>query len=653
MCGLAPALFPGVKVQAQSDNRPNIVFLLTDDQRFDAMSCAGNPIIRTPEMDKLAAQGLRFTNMFATTPISAASRASILTGMYERAHGFTFSTPPLAHEFINTSYPVQLRKSGYYTGYYGKLGVEMADKLDNTMFDRYETYGTLHYFFLTGAPTFNVHMYQTDFTGQQAVEFIREAPDDRPFCLTVGFNAPHAEDQSLDQYIFPERLDTFYESATIPPPPLSDPVYFERLPREVREGENRVRWHWRFDSPDKYQRMVKGYYRMITAIDQQIASIRKALEDKGVADNTVIIFCSDNGYFLGERGLAGKWLMYEESLRLPLIIFDPRQGPRGLNSRMVLNIDIAPTILDLAGIPIPAEMQGRSLVPYLKGDASQGRDMFLCEHLFNHLEIPQSEGVRTADWKYFRYRNITAPEELYYLPNDPRETLNLATVSGPADLYVAGYAEQLVRLRRTTDSLIAVNSFSVNEISSAEVEISQAEQVKLAPENWSGPADCAVKGRLCRTSGALLVSLDISDDQVMFADSGVKVSEQIELYFDFRPGRKRQGNLYEKGVFQLIIRPDAKGKHQITSFPAFYPSFVDARLYVQTGEGGYRLNVLLPFSSLQQVHYLPRETFFFDLGIHDTDQGNSSSLFWKGNSDNWQHPENFFPVSLPCTQERK
>jgi len=228
---------------------------------------------------------------------------------------------------------------------------------------------------------------------------------------------------------------------------LGEEKYFNALPKEVREGFNRLRWTWRFDTPEKYQHSVKGYYRMISEIDDEIGELMKVLEEKGVADNTVIIFMGDNGYYLGERQLAGKWLMHDNSIHVPLIIYDPRSKHHHDVSDMVLNIDVTRTILDLAGVAIPKEYQGISLTSYVNNGICQNkREIALFEHLWKLPQIPSSEGVRTNKWKYFRYRFIETPEELYDLENDPLETKNLA--QDPA------YKEVGDKLRAKCDSMI-------------------------------------------------------------------------------------------------------------------------------------------------------------------------------------------------------
>jgi alpha-L-rhamnosidase len=418
-----------VKKEVKESKRPNIIFILTDDQRWDAVGYAGNKIIHTPQMDRLASEGTWFKNAFVTTPISAASRASILTGLYERTHGYTFQHGPLKKPYMDLSYPVKLRQNGYYTGFFGKFGViyKDAEKLFNEadIYDRNDKFSDRRGYFYKTIEKDTVHL--TRFTGYQAQQFIRNAPADKPFCLSLSFSAPHAHDKAPEQYIWQEKSNNLYSDIIIPPPLLAEDKYFNALPKEVREGYNRLRWSWRFDTPEKYQHSVKGYYRMISEIDDEIGELRKLLEEKGIAGNTVIILMGDNGYYLGERQLADKWLMHDNSLHVPLIIFDPGAKKHNDIGDMVLNIDIAETILDIAGIEATEEYQGISLMPLVKNKKPERvRDEVLFEHLWELPEIPSSEGIRTCQWKYFRYRFIKVPEELYDLVKDPLETNNLA-----------------------------------------------------------------------------------------------------------------------------------------------------------------------------------------------------------------------------------
>jgi alpha-L-rhamnosidase len=410
------------------ENPPNIIFILTDDQRWDALGYAGNEIIVTPEMDRLAREGAYFEYGMVSTPICSASRASIFTGLYERTHKYTFQTSDILHEYMEQSYPALLKNAGYHTGFFGKFGVNFATKsnlfdvIDD--YDRNNRFHDYRGFFYKTIDSDTVHL--TRYTGQQALDFIDDAPKDQPFCLSLSFSAPHAHDPAPLQWFWTEESDHLFRDMVMPAPLISDDRYFVELPQAVREGFNRLRWGWRFDTPEKYQHSIKGYYRMIHDIDLEIAKIRARLKDQGLDKNTVIIVMGDNGFYLGERQLAGKWLMHDNSIRVPLIIYDPRVGHSVDSKTMALNIDVPATILDLAGVEVPQTYHGVSLMPLVSRSGTFDRDTVLIEHLWEFEHIPPSEGIRTNEWKYFRYVNDHSLEELYYLPDDPLEVHNLA-----------------------------------------------------------------------------------------------------------------------------------------------------------------------------------------------------------------------------------
>lgn len=426
---------------------PNIIFILTDDQRWDALGYAGNKLIHTPEMDKLAQQGVYFSKATSSTPICSASRATLLTGMRERSHRYSFTTGPIRDEYMATSYPKLMRDAGYYTGFFGKFGVKYKDK--DKLFDVHDDYdrGPFpdrrgYYYKTIGKDT--VHL--TRYTGQQALDFLDSAPKNKPFCLSLSFSAPHAHDPAKDQYFWQKEVDGLFANMEMPPADLSEDTYFNRLPKPVRDGFNRTRWYWRYDTPEKYQHSIKGYYRMIAGVDLEIGKIREQLKKTGQDKNTVIIFLGDNGFFLGERQIAGKWLMYDNSIRVPLMIYDPRINKHRDLDALAQNVDVPMTILDIAGVQAPAQWQGLSLYPLVKGTSKKlQRDTILIEHLWEFANIPPSEGVRTKDWKYFRYVNDKSTEELYSLKDDPKEIRNLA-----AD---PKYKKQLLALRQKNDEL--------------------------------------------------------------------------------------------------------------------------------------------------------------------------------------------------------
>jgi len=432
----------------ENGERPNIIFILTDDQRWDALGYAGNEFIQTPEMDKLAETGVYFSHAMSSTPICSASRASIFSGLQERTHKYTFQTGPIRQEYMEKSYPKLLKEAGYYTGFFGKFGVNYngKEKLFDVIedYDRnngFRDYRGYYYKTLNGD---TVHL--TRYTGEKALEFIEDAPSDKPFCLSLSFSAPHAHDGAPKQYFWQEEPGRLYNNMQMPGPELAEDTWFERLPEQVREGFNRTRWYWRYDTPEKYQHSIKGYYRMIKGVDMEIAKIRKKLTEKGLDKQTVIMLMGDNGYFLGERQLAGKWLMYDNSVRVPLIIYDPRTRAHYDIEEMAMNTDIPATIADLAGIEQPASWHGNSLVPLVSGkQKSLSRDTVLIEHLWEFENIPPSEGIRTSEWKYFRYVNNKSIEELYNLKDDPDETVNLAKNEA--------FAKVLHKLRKKCDAL--------------------------------------------------------------------------------------------------------------------------------------------------------------------------------------------------------
>lgn len=426
--------------------RPNLLLILTDDQRFDMMGRM-NPTIQTPQMDGLAREGVRFENAFVTTSICAASRASILCGVVERTHQFTFGTPPLAARFTDRSYPALLKAAGYRTGFVGKFGIKVEKGATARMFDFFAPLNRSPYMKKQKDGSLR---HLTDIEGDRAVEFLRSVKADQPFCLSVSFNAPHAEDRDPRQYIWPPEVDGLYTDLTVPPPALGEPAFFAAQPKFLQESMNRDRWYWRFDTPEKYQRMVKGYWRMISHVDRVVGRLREELRARGLERNTVIVFTADNGYFLGERGFAGKWLPYDLSLRVPLIVADPRPGRMKASARptaIALNIDLAPTLLELAGCQPPPSMQGRSLVLLLTGRAPKDwRSDFWCEHLMENPRIIKHEGVRSLRYRYSRYfEQDPVYEELFDLEHDKLETHNLA--GEPA------YAKLLGTMRHRCDEL--------------------------------------------------------------------------------------------------------------------------------------------------------------------------------------------------------
>jgi arylsulfatase A-like enzyme len=409
--------------------QPNLLFVITDDQRFDQMACAGHEVLQTPAMDALAKRGVRFTNAFVTTAICAASRASIMTGRREGSHNYTFGKPPMGKSLADDTYFSQLKSKGYRTGFVGKWGVK---------FEKKALAGAIDYSRRSGHPYRKKDgRHLTNIVADQATEFVAQQSAKQPFCLTVSFHAPHAQDGHKDQYIPPPELASLYEQANVPVPPNAING-FEVLPDFLKKSMGRARWAWRFDSREKQIRRTKDYWSMITGVDRALQRIIASLEKHGFDDNTVVIFTSDNGYFLGERGLAGKWLIYEESIRIPLIIVDPKAPKERhgtTNDEMVLNTDLTPTLLAIAGITAPKGYDGRNLMPLVAGDSPAWRSDFLYEHRMNNKTIPKSQGVRGHRWVYARFdEQEPVYEQLFDLKTDPQQLHNLARSKPHSDV---------------------------------------------------------------------------------------------------------------------------------------------------------------------------------------------------------------------------
>jgi arylsulfatase A-like enzyme len=415
--------------------RPNIILLVTDDQRWDALGAYGNAVIQTPNIDRLAEEGVLFENMFVTTSICAPSRATIMTGQYPSRHGVRDFKTSLTREQLRQTYMGQLKDAGYRVGFIGKWGVGTSPK-DFLDYDRTFPGQGQYFHDINGE-----RRHLTGLMGDQTLEFLDQSDSEMPFMLSVSFKAAHVQDSydvSGDLYQYDPALSDLYRDIDIPLPEKADPKYFDQLPAFLKNSENRARWAVRFWGPERAQESLKGYYRLISGVDQQVRRIRQKLEAKGLAENTVVIFTSENGMFMGEYGFTGKWYPHEESLRIPLIVHDPRRDASERGRRldeMALTLDMAPTILDLAGVENRAAMQGRSLVSLLDGEKTSWRTEFFYEHLFEHPRIPATEAIRTERWKYIRYVDrVPVYEQLFDLKNDPSEVEDLMLVEGHEDV---------------------------------------------------------------------------------------------------------------------------------------------------------------------------------------------------------------------------
>jgi arylsulfatase A-like enzyme len=425
---LALVTLPVAPSFAAAAKRPNFVFFLTDDQPYNGMSCTGNTVLKTPNMDRLAADGVMFDNAFVTTAICCCSRASIYTGQHMRRHGIEDFKKPLSAAQWEQTFPALLRKAGYRTAFLGKFAIGAPGdprglSLPADQFDLWYGFPQSIAFKQTvdGKPR-----YLTTVMTEKAVSFIKEKKSDQPFCLIVAFKEPHGPRNYYD----PEFKDPLANS-TIPQPSNLTRASFDALPESVRSGLNAIpQW---LQKPEAFQTEMRSEYALIARSDLAIGEICQALKDQGLDDNTVIIHLSDNGSMDGAHALEGKWLMYEESIRVPFIIRDPRlpASTRGRRQQMALNIDVAPTILAMASVPVPAGMQGMDLQPVLRDATTKGRKDWYYEHVYTpgdgRRDIPKSEGVRTERWKYIRYTEPNPPlEQLFDLAADPHEEKDLA-----------------------------------------------------------------------------------------------------------------------------------------------------------------------------------------------------------------------------------
>lgn len=425
---------------ADAPPKPNILFLLADDWRWDTLGCSGNKVAKTPNIDALAKEGVRFTECRVTTSICCVSRASILTGQHMARHGITNFSSQLKPDAFAETYPAIVRKAGYWTGFVGKYGVGKVRAED---FDFAREYQGVHW--MPDGKGGKIHV--TEKNARDSLEFLAGRPKEKPFCLSVSFFAPHAEDRAPEQYLPQPWSAKFYEGATIPVPKTATPEHTKLLPAFLSSdaNEGRVRWKKRFDTPEKFQRYMTNYYRLATEVDDAIGRLVAELKKQGVYENTLIVFSGDNGYFHAEFGLADKWYPFEEALRVPLIVRDPRMGKerRGTTSdARVLNIDIAPTILAATAAKVPERMQGKDVAPlYLAAKPPEWRTEFYYQHptIGSKDRIPQSEGVVRPEMLYARFQDWDY-EHLFDLKQDRFEESN--AVKDPA------YASRLAEMRK-------------------------------------------------------------------------------------------------------------------------------------------------------------------------------------------------------------
>jgi N-acetylglucosamine-6-sulfatase len=428
---------------ADAATRPNILFILVDDLRYNALGCTGHPFAKTPNIDRLAKEGAVFKNAFVTTPLCSPSRSSFLTGQYVHATGVRGNgdNAALSHRLV--TFPRLLHDAGYATAYMGKWHMG-ADDSPRPGFDRWVSFKG------QGAhvdPQINidgkaqpVKGYMSDILSDHAVAFLAEKRD-RPFCLYLAHKAVHGP------FTPAERHKELYSDQPIDRTPGTrdtlegKPVLRRMLPNAPTPGPG----------TGPADMAIRNQLRMVAAIDEGLGRILKTLEDTNQLDNTAIIFTSDNGFFWGEHGLGDKRAAYEEAIRIPFVMRYPKLiKPGSTFNQQVLNIDVAPTVLDLAGVAVPKAMHGQSLAPILKG-GKDPRISCLYEYFAEQRfpRVPTWQAVRTDRFKYIHYPELQGMDELYDLQADPSELKNLINDPG-ADALLKEMKSELQRLLKET-----------------------------------------------------------------------------------------------------------------------------------------------------------------------------------------------------------
>jgi len=424
------SVLSGITRAGAAGRRPNILFIMTDDHAAHALSCYGSRINKTPNLDRIAAGGMRFDNCFVTNALCGPSRATLLTGQYSHIHGYKINAGRF--DGSRQTFPKLLQQAGYHTAIIGKWHLNS----DPTGFD--------HWCILPGQGVYvnpgfidngkrrTIEGYVTDIITDLAIEHLKARDKSKPFCLLYHHKAPHRAWNPAPRHA------SLYEDADIPLPETFDDDYSHRG-RAAREQEMTVEKHLgrsdlKADPPAglsgpelkkwKYQRYIKDYLRCVAGVDENIGRMLDFLDKEGLTDDTVVIYTSDNGFFLGDHGWYDKRFMYEHSLRVPFIVRYPPLVKAGSVSReIVINCDWAPTLLDCAGVAVPPEMQGRSLRPLLAGQtpADWRKSMY-----YHYYEFPQPHhvyphyGVRTQRHKLIHFYTLNE-WELFDLEKDPNE----------------------------------------------------------------------------------------------------------------------------------------------------------------------------------------------------------------------------------------
>jgi N-acetylglucosamine-6-sulfatase len=428
--------------ESGQDQAMNVIFILTDDQRYDELGFM-NPVLETPNMDKLAEQGVHFKNAFVTTSLCSPSRASILTGQYMHNHGVVDNNSPVAEGSV--FFPEYLQKAGYQTAFFGKwhMGEAGSSKgdLDGPQpgFDHWMSFaGQGNYYPVVRngkVNQFNIngkHVPQKGYITDELTDYTldwlsTERDSKKPFFIYLSHKAVHAN------FAPPKRYENLYADAVMPVPEsqADSEENYEGKPMWVKNQRNS--WHgvdFPYHSTLDVQEYKRQYHRALTAVDDSIGRIDAWLEENGLADNTIVILMGDNGFMFGEHGLIDKRNAYEESMRVPLLVRIPGSKETGIVvEKIAAGIDIGPTILEIAGIKtMPDQFEGLSLLPLALGQNSENwREDLLYEYYweFNYPMTPTTFALRTENYKLIQYHGIWDTEELYDIEGDPKEMNNL------------------------------------------------------------------------------------------------------------------------------------------------------------------------------------------------------------------------------------
>lgn len=477
---LAVCLAFAAQAAAQSP-RPNILFIFTDDHAEQAISAYGSRVITTPNLDRLATEGVRFANSFVTNSICTPSRATLLTGQYSHKNGVPVFNPL---DGSRDNVAKRLQASGYYTGMIGKWHLGS----DPTGFDRWIVLpGQGAYWnpeFLTPGGRLSVRGHVTEIIGELGVEFLRTWPRDKPFFLMLHHKAPHRawEPDERNKRLFADRQ--FPEPATLwddyRTRPAALPENRQTIARDLTRNDLKMlppadlrgaaRQRWLDSAPQeaqvdgrrltgdeltrwKFQRYLQDYLACVQGVDDSVGKVLAYLDEAGLADNTIVFYTSDNGWYLGEQGLYDKRFMYEPGLRVPLLVRGPGVKAGHVPHGLAANIDLAPTFLDLAGLEVPPSMQGRSLAPLLNGESPADWRQSIYYRYYHdpgHHNTRAHYGVRTATHKLIYYWTMDA-YELYDLQRDPTEQHNL--LFDPAEASEPAVAEKFAELKAELERL--------------------------------------------------------------------------------------------------------------------------------------------------------------------------------------------------------